>query len=68
MSQITAKELACLEELLYTEQSQYEKFCAYAALAADSAVQKLAEQLADRSREHFQALVDVLTDEAPAGG
>lgn len=71
MSQITTKELACLEELLATEAAEYEKFSLYAAQAGESAVRKLCEQLADRSREHFKALTDELRAHdrrvAPAG-
>ncbi len=60
MSEITRKELGVVEELLHFEEALAEKFAHYAAEASESATQKLCEQLADRSREHFSALIDAL--------
>ncbi len=57
---MTSKELACLEELMATEAAVYEKFNLYARQAGESAVRKLCEQLADRSREHLTALMGLM--------
>lgn len=60
MSEITHKELGFLEELLRFEEALAEKFSLYAREAGEDATRKLCEQLADRSREHYRALVEVL--------
>lgn len=60
MSEITRKELGVVEELLRFEEALAEKFAHYAAEAGEDATQKLCEQLADRSREHYSALIDAL--------
>lgn len=60
MSQITQKELGVIEGLLRYEEALYEKFLHYAENADEQATSKLCKQLADRSREHFGALVDCL--------
>lgn len=63
MSQITAKELALLEELLRYEESLYEKFHHFAENATEDATRKLCLQLGDRSREHYSDLIDCLRSE-----
>lgn len=63
MGQITHKELALLEELLRYEEALYEKFHHYAQHAAEEATRKLCRQLGDRSREHFEDLIDCLRTE-----
>lgn len=67
MSRITLTELEMVEGLLRLEHSLYEKFCLYAEIAGEEATQKLCKQLADRSREHFEALTGCLELEAGQG-
>jgi hypothetical protein len=57
MAQITARELYWLGKVLSYEEACYEKFSHYAREADDTATQKLCAQLADRSREHYTALL-----------
>jgi len=65
--QVTRKELGMVEELLRFEQAMAEKFALYAREAGESATRKLCEQLADRSREHFHALIEALEGESLEG-
>lgn len=64
MTQITRTELEVIEGLLRLEHSIYEKFSLYAEIAKEGSTQKLCKQLADRSREHFEALIGCLEPEA----
>lgn len=64
MSQITRTELELIEGLLRLEHALYEKFSLYAEVAKEGSTQKLCKQLADRSREHFEALLGSLQPEA----
>lgn len=65
LAEITQKELGFIEELLRYEEALHEKFLHYAESAGESATRKLCEQLGDRSREHYQALVECLEAKDP---
>lgn len=58
METFTPVELHHLRELLHSEQAAYAKFRMFASLTRDEGVQKMCEQLADRHREHFVALMN----------
>lgn len=57
MAQVTATELAGVTKIMDLEATCYAKFCHYAEIASDKAVRLLCDQLADRSREHYQAVM-----------
>ena len=58
MDNFTHAELHQLEELLRSEQAACAKFRMFASLTNDEGVQKMCEQLTDRHREHFLALMN----------
>lgn len=60
MAQVTRKELESLQRLIGLEATLYEKFATYASTCSEEHVTKLCNQLADRSREHLTALIDVV--------
>ncbi len=60
MDVLTQVELHQLEELLRSEHAAAAKFRMYADYSSDQGVKKLCEQLADRHREHFIALMGQL--------
>jgi hypothetical protein len=57
MDVMTNVELHQIEELLRSEHAAAAKFRMYAEVSSDQGVKKLCEQLADRHREHFIALM-----------
>lgn len=57
---VTTKELASVETLVSLEAALYEKFSHYASSCSEEHVTKLCRQLADRSRQHLTALIDVV--------
>jgi hypothetical protein len=62
MGKITATELAGATRVLNYEEACYSKFCHYAEIAHDQSVRMLCDQLADRSREHYQAVLAQVED------
>lgn len=60
MSQFTQKELGCLEEMVAYEAALYEKFKQYEQNCSEQHIQRLCNQLADRSRQHLTMLSQAL--------
>lgn len=60
MSQFTQKELGYLEEMVALESTLYEKFKQYEQGCSGQHIQRLCNQLADRSRQHLTALSQAL--------
>ena len=60
MSQFTQKELGCLEEMIAFESALYEKFKQYEQGCSEQHIQRLCNQLADRSRQHLTMLSQAL--------
>lgn len=68
MSQFTQKELGWLEEMVALESALYEKFKQYEQSCTERHIQRLCNQLADRSRQHLTMLSQVLQGESGAYG
>lgn len=60
MSQFTQKEVGYLEEMIAFESALYEKFKHYEQGCSEQHVQRLCNQLADRSRQHLTVLSQAL--------
>lgn len=60
MSQFTQKELGYLEEMVAFESALYEKFKQYERGCSEQHIQRLCNQLADRSRQHLTVLSQAL--------
>jgi hypothetical protein len=57
MAQVTTTELAGVAKILDFEAACYDKFSHYAQTASEKAVRMLCNQLQDRTREHYQAVL-----------
>jgi len=55
--ELTTKECGLLIDAMALEEAAQAKFSYYAGHAGDSAIRKLCAQLADRSREHYAAVL-----------
>lgn len=58
MAELTQREVCELKSLLEVESVYFRKFEQYGAEAQEAAVQKLCRHLADRTRQHFRALIE----------
>lgn len=57
MANLTAKELAALEDQLNYEQMLVKKFKAYSQVATDPQIKNSCEQIANQHKQHFDTLM-----------